>query len=593
MLDEREPDWKALNLKDEKKSGEDVLDRTHQYVDKDFMDEIAESASRHTPTPPSKSATLTNRIAEKEAAEPRVNAVKADWRKGARRDEADYKNSYGDNDSLMDEVSMSLESAEKEGTVDKKEWTDAQVQTYVKGLLNQGDSPSKVAAKLEKLAELELFNHQMATDYLQRNAGMLGLAYLEPNTFMDKQNPNYRHNASADSKDCVRAHEAMKQAGVKPQAHSVKQITACSDCQFFKKDAAGKRCNLYHLPVVATANELSQIVNHLTPGVPNNKKRAALVEIANRTDRQVQNTKVAEQSNLVKTADAHQDNQDKRSRTSAKPKFFSEHVAKLHSKGVSLQAAYKWASVKFGSVEVSIAFRGFVQSLRKNAKGRVVVASSDLKFLNSIGIRSESFEGSAKCASCPTHFGIEAKVENERGALRVDGKFAQRTASAAHTLSDDTQNQGLVLTAAKVRTLHQKGHSLEKIFKGAASKVGSVEAKKRIAEYILSLKKTPGRISVNASDRSFLEGKLGFKAAALRTLDEVRPPADRVVASSGGSPILAYPGMEKQAAEHKPTDGHSILNEYDLSVSHDQPLDINEPERLDVEGHATAQFDLE
>ena len=77
ILDEREPDWKDLGLADAQKSGVDWLDRTHEYVDTEFEDEIAESASRHTPVWGGKSgrAEYEQRIAEKEAAQPRVNAV--------------------------------------------------------------------------------------------------------------------------------------------------------------------------------------------------------------------------------------------------------------------------------------------------------------------------------------------------------------------------------------------------------------------------------------------------------------------------------------------------------------------------------------
>ena len=214
LLDEREPDWKDLDLKDAKASGEEQLKRTHQYVDEGFMDDIAESASRHTPVPPSKSAAYEARIAEKERANPRLSAVKSDWHKDARRDSEDFRSSYGDNDSLMAEVTMSLEKADTEGSfgennVSKKDWSDGQVQTYVKQLLNQGMSPSKVAFRLEKLAELELFNHQSATDYLQRNAGLVGLAYLEPNTYMDKNSPTYERTASAgESKEFDTSTEA-------------------------------------------------------------------------------------------------------------------------------------------------------------------------------------------------------------------------------------------------------------------------------------------------------------------------------------------------------------------------------------------------
>src|SRR5271157_4348690 len=196
FLDKREPEWKDLGMEEEKKSGEEQLDRTHQYVDKEFMDDIAESASRHTPVPPTgKSATYEDRIAEKEAAAPRITAVTANRRMN------DYKSKDGDNDSLMAEVTESIEKAYTnsnlaENSAAKKEISDAQAFKYVRDLLNQGVSPAKIAAQLQKLAEIELFNHQSATDYLQRNAGLIGLAYLEPNTFMDKNSPTYEHTAS-------------------------------------------------------------------------------------------------------------------------------------------------------------------------------------------------------------------------------------------------------------------------------------------------------------------------------------------------------------------------------------------------------------
>jgi hypothetical protein len=679
FLADREPEWKNLGLTDAKKSGDEQKDRTRQYVDKEFTDEIAESASRHTPIPPSKSATLQNRLREKERAAPLITAVRANWHKDAYPREDEYRNTYGDNDSLFNEVTMSLEKAHSEGNLkensaDKKEVSDAAVQSYLRGLLNQGTAPAKVAQQLEKLAELELFNHTTATDYLQRNAGMLGLAYLEPNTFMNKQDPSYRHNAGKtaaapygptnpppvdaenppddwvdcgscggthppdfwgdcrddynrwpsayttgekaidpsatgpdlslhhmtkpmmSSNECVASFEGMKRAGITPRAKSVKQIKACTDCSFFKKDASGKRCNLYHLPVVANVEELSQIVNNLTPGVPQKQKHAALVQIANRTDEHVQMFDAGKtaQTQIVKTADARVNNQANR-QPLKRYTFTSEHLAKLHNKGVSFKDAYKWADRKFGSVETSVAFRGFVQSLRKNGKGKIVVAAADLQFLNSIGIRSETFEGGAKCASCPNHFGREARpIESGYGTMRVDGKFAQRTASVAAIQQKEAAE--ITITAAEIRKVHQKGHSLEKIYKAVAAKIGTPEAKRIVAQYLASLKKVPGRIQVTASDRSFLE-RVGFKAEALRTLEQVRPPVDRVVASSGDAPILGYPGMNdpnKKTASKKAEDGRTILDEYDLSSPVPGPdIDMKEPERLDVQTKDSFKVDVD
>jgi hypothetical protein len=602
MLDEREPDWKDLEMEDAKKSGEEQLDRTHQYVDTDFEDEIAESASRHTPVwgPKSGTHTYEDRIAEKEAAAPRINSVTA-YR---RMDE--YKSDVGDNQSLMDEVTESLESAAKnnnlaENSAAKKEVSDAQVQKYVKDLLNQGVSPAKVAAKLEKLAELELFNKQMATDYLQRNAGLMGLAYLEPNSYMDKNTPTYERTASG-SADCVAQKKAFDNAGIKPQAHSVKQVRACTDCTYFKRNGSDKTCTLYGLPVVATANELSQIVNHLTPGVPNNRKHAALVQIANGEGKRAQTAvAVLTQTNVVKTADAKVANQSKRAsygysdNREGNNDFSSDHVAKLHDKGASLEQIYKWAEAKFGEVEVSFAMRGFVQNLRQNPKGRIVVASGDLKFLNSIGIRNSAFEGMEKCASCPSHFASQHRViEEDRGAQRVASKFSESSSHIAASKQAENETE-VVVTAAKVRALHQAGHSVEKIYTAAARKVGSVAARKAVAGFVDDIKKRPGKLPVNASDRAFLEGKLSFKPEQVRFLNPDRRPVQQVVASvPDDQHLLSYPGFEKHAGEKKAVDGHAILNEYDLAGSHDmQDIDTSGPKRDDVEIGDHFKVDLE
>lgn len=598
MLDEREPDWKDLDLADAKKSGEEQLDRTHQYIDKDFMDDIAESASRHTPIPNSKSGSYEDRIAEKESATPRIHSVQANRRMD------DYKSQHGDNDSLMDEVTESIEKAYSgsnlaENSAEKKAITEAQAQKYVRDLLNQGMSPAKVAQQLQKLAEIELFNHQSATDYLQRNAGLIGLAYLEPNTYMDKNSPKYERTASG-SNGCVSQKQAWDREGIKPQAHSVKQIKACEGCSYFKKDAASKQCNLYHLPVVANEKELAPIVNRLTAGVPEKQKHAALVSIANRTDRQVQNPKVAEQTNVVKTADAKVRNQEKRAsyqfadNREVNVKFSSEHVEKMHAKGASLEQIYKWAEEKFGDVDASLAFRGFVSNLRKNAKGQVVVASGDLKFLNHIGIRNAAFEGAAKCASCPSHFASQHRpVEEDRGAQRVDGKFAYSSSRIAS--SKQAAEKTVEITPRKVRTLHQAGHSIERIYKGAASKIGSVQARKVVAGYVEDFKKNPGKIAFNESERAFLVGKLGFKPEQVRMLNPDRRPVTQVVASvPEGQNILGYPGMEKQAGEKKATDGHAILAEFDLTGHAEmQDIDTSGPKRDDIQMNDTFKVELE
>src|SRR5271157_3136618 len=129
FLDDREPDWKDLGLKDAKDSGEFQQDRSHQYVDDEFMDDIAESTSRHTPMWP----TGRTGSAEKKAQQARLDAARGthldrmaakddnisgvsgsspNWRAStATQHPQDYKNSIGDDDSLFAEVTESLEAA--------------------------------------------------------------------------------------------------------------------------------------------------------------------------------------------------------------------------------------------------------------------------------------------------------------------------------------------------------------------------------------------------------------------------------------------------------------------------------------------------
>jgi hypothetical protein len=740
FLADREPDWKDLGIADAKKSGEEQLDRSHQYVDTDFEDELSEGISRHTPVWGPKSGKkqtaseeYQERMAAKDMAAPRIAAAKDAWHKEAYPRQEDYKSDVGGNQSLLDELTMSADKAYSgsnlaENSAAKKEITDAQVQKYIRDLLNTGTSPAKVAAKLEKLAEIELFNHQSATDYLQRNAGLMGLAYLEPNTYMDKTSPKYERTASgktadlvaldaecnalfrrldalkAEGKDkikggeydqvlrqlqaktqerndsiglgvrslkgskkadypknpelqaledaqaqvcprdarnrcdrpdaesccgggynapcdcrvchpapdfpsaeyhdasgnaCVQQKRAWDRTGVKPQARSVKQVKACPGCAYFNKDARGKTCNLYHLPVVANEGELAQIVNHLTPGVPEKRKHAALVTIANDGMR-VQPVKFGEQTNLIKTADARVKNQQKRASSlfsderETKMRFSSEHVGKMHDRGASLEQVYKWATGKFGDVDTSLAFRGFVQNLKKDAKGKIVVASADLRFLNGIGIRNAAYQGAEKCASCPTHFNRQAReVEEDRGAQRVEGKFAAHTIDVARGL----QKEAAVVTIQRdaVRKLHSAGHSLERIFEGAARKVGSVQARRLMADFVIDVKKRPGKTAVSEADRAFLIGKLGFRPEAVRLLDPNRRPTNRVVASvPDGTRIVSYPGMGKQAGEKVAKDGHAILNEYDLSGPVEGPtIDTDGPQRGEVEMNPTFRVDLD
>jgi hypothetical protein len=630
FLDDRTPDWKEVGLKDAQKSGEEQADRTHQYVDSEFMDDIAESASHHTPLWPTRTGASTEKDAQKRRLEAArgthlermaakddnfsgVGGSNQNWRQTATQHPEDYKSKLGDDDSLFAEVTETLEAASSTGKVEKKNVTDAAVQRYVHDLLNQGVSPAKIASQLNKLAEVELFNHQMATRYLQDNAGLLGMAYLEPNTYMDKNSPTYERGkkGSTDSNDCVRQHQQWKQAGVQPRAASVKQISACSDCQYFSKSGGSKSCNLYHLPVVANEKELSPFVNKLTAGVPTKQKRAALVQIANGAD----GTHVSNKPQAPKTASGigrpplgTVEAQARRVGRVVPTNWDSSHVAKLHEAGHSLRAITQAAEKKFGALAAGKALREFTASLRPNVNGQIVLAKSDAEFLASAGLRNNAFVAGKKCASCPTHAVV---VQKHKSAATAE--YVSRVPHTAfHESNPDMLRtarvqQTPVLDASVIERYHKKGHSLEKIYKSASAKFGTAQASKAVKEFVASLKRKPIKVALSQIDCKFLKNKLADHNPIVGA-SKCGSCTYRTGMHCGltGGTLLSFPGMDKTSSNHKigagaPEDGRAILNEYDLMPNSGRPgdvkmadIDMNPPERQEVHmGNAFEVGDIE
>ena len=438
ILDDREPDWEDAGLKEAHKSGEDVLKRTGKYVDDSFLDDIAEGSSHHTELPSdSKSATLLNRLAEKESAASRLGTGQRPQTRMANRPE-DYRSEVGDNESLFSEVTMSVEQAEKGASEGRKQGvegrnqSDAEIKAYVKKLLNQGVAPKRVAALVEKVAEIELLNKKdnMGMNYLNENQGLLGMSYLEPNTYMDDVSPTYQRNTASEKKpfclkcnkdikpekrhgidycpeckgvmggrpkqgaeqiktsaDCVRQHTAWKNAGITPRAWSVKKVAACDDCAFFKE----RTCNLYHLPVVANAQELAAVINKHTAGVPAKSKRAALIQIANREPQRVEN-KILDRRPVTKVAEI--------ARTKQAAAVVKEAtVEDLHKQGMALEAIYCKRSSKVGSVQAGYEIKRFVASLREKGT-KIALSQIDCTLLKQkLGV-SNGIIGAIKCADC-------------------------------------------------------------------------------------------------------------------------------------------------------------------------------------------------
>jgi len=415
FLSDREPAWDELDLADAKKSGDEQLRRTHKLIDT-FAEDLVEGA--HTQLPAGgkgkkmsskkmnaqqlaahKAEIARNEYlqsqADKQAAESNIHGVPDNWHtRVAGKDEeffADLTFDFNHARDLMDPL--------------QREVSNADIARYLKSLLNIGVTPNKVAEQLKKLAEIELFNHEMSTRSLNDNAGLIGMAYIEPNTYMDKESPTYMREgvpSKKSSADCVRQHKAFQRDGIKVRAKSVKQVSSCEGCTYFAKNGGQKQCNLYHLPIVGNKQELTQIINKMTAGVPTGSKRAALVQIANSEGRQVTIPKKSEMFSRVPAMPVYRSVEGAREDYKVSNKEFTAgHVEKLHIAGHSLEKIYCAAvkHSKIGSVKATKAVKEFIASLKTKGT-KIALSQIDCTFLkNKLGVKN-AIIGAEKCASC-------------------------------------------------------------------------------------------------------------------------------------------------------------------------------------------------
>jgi len=419
FLEDEMPNYEEVGLAGAVESGKEQLDRTHQFVEEDFLEGLSDGTNQHTQLPGGGKGTRTgsqqaaDRAESKDAAFPKVRASQNIVRTAR---------ALGD-DSVFQDVVMELEEAKNHGFTEKREVTEAEVQSYVKKLLNGGMPPVKVAQAIEKLAELQLFNKTMATDYLNRNAGLLGLAYIQPNEYMNK---------------CPDTYERLKVKGAgKIAAKSVKQINACEGCMFFSKDASSKTCNLYHLPVVGTQNELLTVVNKMTAGVPNKSKKAALVQIANKDAERTPMVNHVVSSRPVQKVFNTSPDATRDARKTASAEITASDIAKLHNAGNTLEKIYNFASKKVGSVKAGRAVREFVAHL-KHSNTKVALSQIDCTFLKGkLGVQN-AIVGAAKCGSCTFRQGMHCGLT---GGTLVAFPGMDRQASS-HKVASDAPKDG-------------------------------------------------------------------------------------------------------------------------------------------------------
>lgn len=311
-----------------------------------------------------------------------------------------------------------LESSED--VLKERGLSDAEVQGYVRKWLNEGVSPASVQEKLNKLAELQLFDKSMASEYLNNHAGVLGLAYIEPNHYMN---------------DCTSTAERLSTKLGGTKAASVKQIAACQGCKHFVKSAGQKRCNLYRLPVVSSQKELLPILNNLAGGAQN--KKAALVARANGEHQKIaaqpKKASVYGRNTVKGRMLVNKGNLDEQQGKTAGVEFDAQAILAMHNAGQPMKAIYAHGTKVAGVVRTKKAMQAFLAGL-KNSKTKIALSQIDCKFLAGKLGANNAIYGEKKCASCTYRSGMHCGLTGGT-LIAFPGmdKAASKTAKIATT----------------------------------------------------------------------------------------------------------------------------------------------------------------
>jgi hypothetical protein len=147
--------------------------------------------------------------------------------------------------------------------------------------------------------------------------------------------------------------------------------------------------------------------------------------------------------------------------------------------------------------------------------------------------------------------------------------------------------------SAAVSKLHTAGHSIEKIFKAASAKYGSVQATKAVRDWASNLKNTNTKIALTQIDCTTLK-KMGVKLGSQNAIIGAEKCGscnyrNGMHCGLTGGTLLSFPGLNqitsnKKVASGAPEDGRSILKEFDLMGNANQAdIDTNAPERAEIE----------
>jgi hypothetical protein len=354
FLQDVEPDYGNIGLKKPQKMDEQFTDASSQ-VDNAFLDQIG-GRSEHTVVPSGRTAA------------------------GGRETKPIRDATTGD--SALADAFKALGAVEQHNELDVL--TDAEIKNRVNYLLSLGHKPSRVAGMMEKMAEsaLKVYDKKTTTEFLKDQAGQAGLAYLEPNFYMNS---------------CVASAKEIQKNG-HLNAMSVKKIAACPGCKY---NNCGN-CTLYSRPIVASAKELETVVkanlkakdikiagtlkSTLVKMHEGGEKEAQALPYSRNTEKYVVRTAGDKQSMVHKEASV-------------------EEIGTMVSSGIPLKDVYKTAAAQYGKTSAMAAIKRYITGLKKSG-AKVVLAAVDCTLLKNKLATGNAIVGESKCASCSYRNGM-------------------------------------------------------------------------------------------------------------------------------------------------------------------------------------------
>ena len=307
-----------------------------------------------------------------------IVAAEEDWHQNASRP-------FTVEDSLMNDILKSASG--KNEDIGKTACDDKTMHARIADMLHLGMTPAAITARLDKMAEMEVFDRNSSDEFLKGQSGLMGLTYLEPNHF--------------NQTSCVASLRHIHNHGGQVNAASVRRIAACPGCSECKKNPDGTcKCGTYKLPIVSNVREAQQIVASLTHGTG---KRAALVARHNKEFNTLQASQVNRSEERPTTpviaGSGCMSKFNIETTKEAASAFTPKMVQASLNEGKTLQEVYVAGKTAHGSAVAERTVRTYLDTLKKTG-ARINLASVDCKLLKNRLTASETILGKAACKTC-------------------------------------------------------------------------------------------------------------------------------------------------------------------------------------------------